>query len=294
MPPRFAVAGILAFWLATTAFVFYRDVWPRVFASGPPPVSIELADEARQNVPARWTLYRNGEKVGKLTTQMKYHDADDAFQFTYRYSDLKLEQGGITLAFSEVVSEVRMTRAGDLKDETVTGKAAVLFQKLELASGTINIRAVVTNGVLTGRAELKNNALELLNVAGDLDPVPVPAGMPLNPLQPVNRLARVRGGLKWKVHESNPLGDALGRLIQKKVAEHGIRLQEQPPKESALAQVSATPQALTWQGQEVACWVIEYRRAEPFARTWVRVSDGKVLRQEAFEKGENLTFERED
>ena len=36
---------------------------------------------ARQNVPARGTLVRNGQKVGKLTTQMKYLDADDAFQF---------------------------------------------------------------------------------------------------------------------------------------------------------------------------------------------------------------------
>ncbi|MBN9120046.1 MAG: hypothetical protein J0I06_12930, partial [Planctomycetes bacterium] len=77
MPPRSAVAGIVAFWLATTGYIAYRDVWSRMFSSGPPPVSIELADEARQNVPAKWTLYRNGQKVGKLTTQMKYLDGED-------------------------------------------------------------------------------------------------------------------------------------------------------------------------------------------------------------------------
>src|SRR5437764_13310552 len=109
MPSRLAVAGIVAFWIAVTGFVLYRDVWPRVFSSGPPPVSIELADEARQNVPARWTLYRNGQKVGSLTTQMKYLDAEDTFQFTYRYSDLKLEQGDITLSAAEAASEVKMT-----------------------------------------------------------------------------------------------------------------------------------------------------------------------------------------
>ncbi len=292
MPPRIIIAGIFAFWLATTGFIFYRDLWPRLFASGPPPVSIELADEARQNVPARWTLYRNGQKVGRLATQMKYNDAEDTFQFTYRYSELKLEQADITLAASEAVSEVRMTRAGELKEQTMNGKVSVLIRGVEIAQGTIDIRGVVADGMLTGRAELKNN---LLDLAGDLDPVPVPRGsQPLNPLQPVNRLGHVRGGQVWEVHESNPLQDAVGNLLRKKVAEVGIRLPEEKRKESLVARVGDSPQSLNWQGQEVQCWVIEYRRAEPVARTWVRVSDGKVLRQEAFEKGESLTFERED
>ena len=30
------------------------------------------------------------------------------------------------------------------------------------------------------------------------------------------------------------------------------------------------------------------------ARTWVRGSDGKVLKQEAFEKGDTITIDRED
>ena len=289
MPPRFAVAGIVAFWLATTAFVVHRDVWPRLFSSGPPPVSIELADEARQNVPAKWHLLRNGQKVGRLSTQMKYLDSEDAFLFTYRYSGLKFEQSGVALEVPDATSEVRMTRAGDLREQTM--KVEVLLGGEKGARGTIDMRGTVTNGVLTGRVEIKS---ALINLAGDLDPVPVPRGMPLNPMQPVNRIGNVRAGLEWVVHESNPMGDAVGGLIRKKLAEFGLRLPEEKAKDALVAQVGAAPEALTWQGQEVACWVIEYRRAEPVARTWVRVSDGKVLRQEAFEKGESLTFERED
>ena len=37
MPSRPAVAAILLFWLATTGYAVYRDVWPRLFPSGPPP-----------------------------------------------------------------------------------------------------------------------------------------------------------------------------------------------------------------------------------------------------------------
>jgi hypothetical protein len=292
MPSRVAVAGIFAFWLAVTGFVAYRDIWPRVFATGPPPVSIELADEARLGVQARWTLKRNGQKVGGLKTQMKYLDDEDAFVFTYVYTDLKLDQGDITLAVPHATSEVKMTRAGALREQTMRGEIQASYRGADLAKGTISIRGLVTNGRLTGRAELTSN---YGNLAGDLDPVPVPKdGQPLNPLQPVNRLSGVQGGRQWVVHESNPLQDAIRDLLKKKIAELGLRLPEEPAKESLVAQVDRTQQVLTVRNEDVLCWVIEYRRAEPVARTWVRVSDGKVMRQEAFEKGESLSFERED
>ncbi|MCI0702839.1 MAG: hypothetical protein L0241_17295, partial [Planctomycetia bacterium] len=148
MPPRIATAGILAFWLLTTAFVAYRDLWPRLFSSGPPPVAIDLADEAKQNIPAKWTLYRNGQKVGKLTTQMKYHDSNDTFQFTYRYSQLRLEQGSVTLVVPDGVSEVWITRSGNLKEQTISGKVEVEAQNQKIAEGTIEVRGTVTNGIL--------------------------------------------------------------------------------------------------------------------------------------------------
>ncbi len=293
MPSRMVVASIFAFWLATTGFVFYRDIWPRLWAFGPPPVAIDLADEARQNSPAKWTIYRNGSKSGKLTTQMKYLDARDAFQFTYRYSQLEFEQAGILLKIPEATADVFMTRNGDLKEQSMNGRVEVWMKgsPQPLASGTIDIRGVVGGGILTGHCAIHST---LANLQGDFEPVPVPQGQPLNPLQPVNRLAHVRGGQTWVVHELNPLQDAVGGLFRKKIAELGLRFPEQPPKERLVAEVDRSPRILSWQNEQVPCWVIEYRRHEVVARTWVRQSDGQVLRQEAFEKGETLSFQRED
>jgi hypothetical protein len=291
MPSRFSIVAIVVFWFATTGYVAYRELWPRLFASGPPPVGIDLADEAKQNIPARWTLSRNNQKIGKLTTQMKYHDAEDTFQFTYRYSQLALEQNGIKMLVPDATSDVRMTREGDLKEQTMSGKVEVLVGQAKF-EGTIEVRGVVNNGILTGRGELKSSFIDF---AGDIDPVPVQRGQPLNPLQPVNRIANVRGGQQWIVSEYNPLQDALGSLFRKQLAKTHIPLGEAKPKETLIAEVSATPQNLQWQNQDVACWVIEYRRKQDaIARTWVRASDGKVLRQEAFEGGETLAFDRED
>ena len=62
MPSRRVIALIVAFWLVTSVYVAYRDLWPMLFASGPPPVAIDLADEAAQTIPVRWTIHIAGQK----------------------------------------------------------------------------------------------------------------------------------------------------------------------------------------------------------------------------------------
>src|SRR5215210_4224880 len=122
MPSRRAVALILAFWLATTAYIGYRDVWPRYFASGPPAVAIDLADEAAQNVPVHWDVKWNGKSVGRLTTQMSYVEADDTFWFKHEYRDLRMEIAGAKFFIPKFVSATRVTRAGDLREQTAQGQ----------------------------------------------------------------------------------------------------------------------------------------------------------------------------
>ena len=63
------------------------------------------------------------------------------------------------------------------------------------------------------------------------------------------------------------------------------------------AAVQSATEMIDWDRGEVECLVIEYHadwHGEEFtARTWVRQSDGIVLRQEAVFQGQILVLERE-
>jgi hypothetical protein len=290
MPSRRGAVLIAAFWLAVTGYVGYRDVWPVLAGSGPPAVALDLADEAARNLPARWTVYRNGQKAGKLITRTTYVEADDTFRFTHEYSNLRLDLGPAAASAPQFRTTVRVTRAGDLREQTAEGRFEVLYGELKLEL-TLKLAGVVADGHLSATLDGSFTFLgrtEPLRQA--LDPVPVEAGQPLNPMQPVGRLTGVRPGRRWAVHESDPVGDAIKALLRAK----GFA----PPEERKgplIGEVSADVRGLEWKGQPVGCRVIEYRRAgELEVRTWVRESDGTVLRQEAYLKGETLSVERDD
>ena len=99
MPSRLGVGFILLFWLATTAHVVYHDVWPRLVSDAPPPIQIDLTDEAAQVSPTRWRVYRGDEQVGSLSTKTEYLAADDTFRFTNTFQRLKLESVGLENPF---------------------------------------------------------------------------------------------------------------------------------------------------------------------------------------------------
>ncbi len=191
MPSRRSVALILAFWLAVTGYVLYRDVAPILLASGPPPIAIDLADEAAQNIPIRWTLTWNGKPAGKLTTQMRYIDADDTFRFTNDYRGFRYEASGIAVVVPELRNVTRISRGGDLREQSGDGKLEVYLGELRLGEATAKVVGKVIDGQLVATCEVKS---PFGNLEKTLDPVPVPSGQPLNPLQPVNRIANLQPG----------------------------------------------------------------------------------------------------
>lgn len=295
MPPRRWVALVVVFWLATTGFVAYRDFWPRLFASGPPPIAVDLADEASQFVPGKWAVVRGDKKIGRLTTTMMHVDEDDTFEFTHRYTQLTFDFANFRILIPEAISTTRMTRDGRLREQLIDGRMALLLATRENEYGTIAEARMKVNGRVEHGLFLAHCDLDspLFTVNRDLDPVTVPDGHALNPLQPVNRIPNVRPGQRWVVQEINPLDEAIGALFQQKLGEGGLQLPT-AKRESLIAEVGSSPEPLRSNGEDVPCWVIEYRGGEARAKTWVRVTDGKVLRQEAFLRGERVALERDD
>jgi hypothetical protein len=88
MPPRWLCVVIVAFWLSTTGWLFYRDLWPYLQPSQPPPLSLDPTDEVQLKRPATlWDVYQDGQKVFQGKTFVS-HPSPEVFElssdFTYR------------------------------------------------------------------------------------------------------------------------------------------------------------------------------------------------------------------
>lgn len=297
MPARPTVVAIVLFWLAAVGWVGYRDVWPRLAASGPPPIAVDLGDEASQLVPVRWVVMRGDKNVGRLVTKMTYVDADDTFRLTHQYTQMTFDFGRVRVVFPDVTMTTRVTRGGDLREQAMTGMMNVLVQAgdgfRKLAEARAAMEGTVTDRVFRGRADIES---PVVTTTRDLDPVPVPDGQALSPLQPVGRIGGVRGGQRWVVHEINPLRDAMRSLVKGISGQFGLGVPEDA-RDAFVATVRAAPEPLAWGKDKAAvpCWVIDYRGpGDAKVRTWVRTDDGRVLRQEAERDGEVLALVRDD
>ena len=292
MPSRPAVLGILAFWLATAGVVFDRDIRPRLFADAPPPLLIDLADEATQQAPTFWTVTRNGRKVGRVSTRMKYEAETDGFRFTSTYSDLKIDfDAGKLLQLAVQVPSLETTtvvgRAGDLRAQAVKAKLAAKLGGVKVADATADVTGTVTAGQLVGRCKIVSPMGELDQ---PLDPTPVPGGQVLNPLLPVNRLQDVRPGRRWLIREVDPLRDAIETLVRQVAKQSDLAAGLLPPRgerRELFAEVRADPEDVPRPDKTtVSCWVIEYRGGgrggphlgEPGRRPGAPAGGGRVRR----------------
>jgi hypothetical protein len=298
MPSRLGVGLILLFWFATTTYVAHREIWPRYFSHGPPPLRIDLADEAAQALPTHWDVYRGDQRIGKLTTRMQHVDEDDTFRFVNTYTGLTFDFATVSLEVPKLDTTVRVTRTGELREQqmngTLRGVVKTRLGATAVAEASAEVSGVVQGGQLVGRCRITS---PVGNIDRPLDPVPVPQGQVLNPMMPVSRLQDVQPGRRWVIREVDPLRDALNVLFREvlKSSEVMASALPQPGSRELIAEVKSSPELLERPGREpVECWVIEYRGDEVQARTWVSTADGRVLRQEASGFGEQLRFDRQD
>lgn len=287
MPPRYLSLAILGFWLATTGWLVYRDLWPRLRPGDPPPFSIDLADEAQHfALPTRWTIYRQDgqsdkqERLGRLRTWVEYRASDDTFGL---HSEMERVRLALGLEVARLSSSYHVDRDGRLRE--MYAHLTASLDGIEVIQGQLEgqVQGQFFHATCRSEKGILDRILGKQEVK--LTPVPVSAsGTILNPLHPVNRIGSLQPGMQWRMPLVDPLTDALAATFPG--THPGPRFLD--------AQVLPEPKNLTWHGREVACLVIEYSQGnELSARTWVRQSDGLVLRQEANLQSEKLILQRE-
>lgn len=316
MPSRPVVIGIVLFWLAVLAAVVNREVIPRFFGDAPPTPEFVAVDEL-SNATVDWTIYRGpaagtaDERIGGMSSRTEYVAADDSFRFVNSYHGVTLRVVAFDVSVPTATSTLRVSRDGQLKEQTLKGTAELDLGRLGARvgvaklTGSADVRGVVRDGMLEGTATM--SAPELLGepTTAAFTPVPVPQGQVLNPLMPVDRLRGVVPGRRWAVRQVDPLREVVWEMMLKGLKEgtaqpgegkKGASKLTLPPPPELLAEVLREPELLDRPGGAVWCWVIRYESTDPpvSARTYVHRDDGRVMRQEATANGERLRFERKE
>ena len=288
MPARHYVLAIIVFWMASTAWLFYRDLRPRLLPGEPPPYTIDLADEAEIST-IRWSVFKDNQTkpTGYAKTRVRYSEVDDTFEIS---GEFKLWSTGIMQGNADQVVEgkYRVTRDGQLRgiDARVTVVKTIEARSLLEIEATGRIEGDVKNRIFT--PHLTIDVPSALHLSKDLAPVRVSErGNVLNPLQPVNRITGLKKGQRWRMPLVHPLTDAVSAAVS------SIFKYEITEISTLEAEVLPETQLLKWGHALVPCLVVEYTGDDIHVRTWVREADGTVLRQEVEQHGESLVVQRD-
>ena len=271
MPSRPLILAILAFWLATTTWLIYREILPGLESSEPPPYTIDLADEvSAQSI--SWRAIQDSKDIGTVLTQVR-RQPDHTFALEADFKANQLSVLGV--AIKNLRSRYTVTRGGDLRELSILLKFDVRGQAIDLG-----VAGKVEHGVFSPALTVEGVDTRQVPLP-KLNPVPVAGhGNVLNPLHPLNRLKGLRAGQHWVQPVVDPLMMSVSSLLA-------------PP---ALRQLNADVDSSTlfWNDAEVLCWRIDYRERpdKVAARTWVRREDGLVLQQEASHAGRELILQR--
>jgi hypothetical protein len=304
MPSRIVQALIVCFWLATLGWFGHREIWPRLFPGRAPPFVIELADEATAQGQTFWTLYRDDREIGKAKTSLKYLNVDDTFEFACEMKDIELHDSNtICIYVATMTNRYVVSRAGELRSMSTHGDLRVENQRRPerrvagsaLFTASANFEGHVVDGKLLRTAKITLPFLG--DVAPKLEPMDAPRGNVLNPMHPVPRVTGLRPGQHWRMPVFNPMGDAVAPTLQaagqqSKLTPKGSSVPVPTGPTYLDAEVLSERALIPWNGRDFECYVIEYRSSggEHTARTYVRVRDGLVLRQEANVLGERERF----
>lgn len=299
MPSRPVIVLILAAWLATAGWFINRELWPLLFPGDAPPFVIELADEVtseiggdRRRPDVLWTITRNDKPIGRAETRLRYFREDNTYEIETRLSRLKLPVVFTEVEIPEMFTAYRVDRHGRLRSMRMDGSMSLMS-----IAGKASVRGEVRGDLLHRSGELDIPFVD--RVPLDLPPIDAPTGSVLSPMHPVPKIKGLKPGRRWRMPLINPLGDVIEPSLQAVWAklQPGKKFPIKLPQGPAYVDAEVLDETAEIVVNHVShtCRIIEYRtegESRP-ARTYVRISDDAVLRQEAYAMGEKIVLQRE-
>ncbi len=274
MPSRLVVFAIVLFWLVGASWLVVREIMPLYRAGEPPAFFTDVVAEVRGSSTA-WRVLHKDKNIGWGFSQIKPVPHSRMFELfsELKFDDFVIVNGkSLTVHLKKLYSRIWIDRQGNLKKLTAGLKIATPedFQA--------EVEGLVQNGVFTPTIRVNGTEASL----GPLQPKPinVPAhGNLLSTYHPLDKIQGLWTGRTWKV----PLLDEVGALLP------GGSLSST----TLIAEVHDAD--LEWQGQSVPCFRIDYQEPgkKAMTHTYVRRSDGLVLRQETNHNEMDLVLVRE-
>ncbi|HVJ82473.1 MAG TPA: hypothetical protein VNC50_15500 [Planctomycetia bacterium] len=264
MPSRRVCWAILACWAVTMAWAFGREILPRWRAAEL--MYSEVRGERAIDEPANWIILVDGRRAGRVSTYF-HPQPGGGFQLTGKAS-----LAGSLLAPQLGEAQLHLDSTAEIGP---FGRLTSFKLGLSLEQ---NLRATLTGKTEGDRLRVTLDAPIALPFAQKefelrLDPS-IPIG---SDWIPNDRLPNLRVGRTWTTRVFDPralvgIGGGEARQVIHEVTGREI---------------------IEWDGRPWPCYVIEDRADEATGKTWARVDDGRILRQEGKLGRTTVTLELE-
>jgi hypothetical protein len=264
MPSRLACLGILLLWAFAASSLFTRDILPDLLV-GPPPDNRSIAADDGQLAPTKWAImvaddpaFKSVRSVGRAVTESTkaedgsikldsriWFDSGDLLKST-RYATYEKAQ-------FTVESIVDIDPAGNLK----------AFRSIVKTDGDltplITLRGVYINRAIEVKAALKTGA-SLPDLSFTRSFAYEPKTLIQNALGPIDRMPGLSVGQRWEARVVSPLTGSID-VVKAEVTKRS---------------------EIFWNGTMTGTLEVVQKMPAPgpAVRSWVRRSDGLVLRQE--------------
>lgn len=280
MPHRLITCAIVAFWLAMTGWLVYREVLPMLLADEVPTAQIDFTDEISSPI-VGWQVFRDGKRIGSATSKITACD-DRGYEFRSIYNFESLTIANL-VQIKRMENVYRVTEEGKLK--ALSAKFGINLAReavVALPDTIVEVKGEVIDNQLEPKILHDGKEMNLFSF-GKIDMTE--QGNVINPMLLVNRLKGLREGKSWRITMFDPFRGTTSKFIPKLV-------EQSASMPVLIAEVKVD--TLVWSDSTVPCYKIEYYEPgkEVTARTWARKRDGLVLQQEANRDSFELVLKR--